>query len=305
MNRVVILLATFNGARFLPALLDSLALQDYQGFDVLVRDDCSTDDTVSILKRFSETHPVRLIPSDKNIGPARSFMALLGAAGDHYDWYMFADQDDWWNFDKVSRCVRALSQSEFSETPALYCSTLQLVDESLEHLGFTQLPLLASRESALVENVATGCTIGVNSLARRKVLASLPDGYAMHDWWMYLVITFFGKVYFDPVPSLKYRQHGANAVGAASSAMEDYKKKITNFLKGLPKGVWSKSQQAEAFLKCFGPQLDPEGRRLVSLLCESQKGVTRSIYLFLFSPFKREKKVDQILQRVFFLLGRY
>lgn len=305
MKRVAVLLSTFNGERYLPALLESLALQDFENFDLIVRDDCSTDETLTILKRFSERRPLRLISSDKNIGPARSFMELLDAAGGLYDWYMFADQDDWWGVDKISRCVRALSASEFSDVPALYCSTLQLVDESLEHVGFTKLPSSACRESALVENVATGCTIGINRLARLKVLTSLPEGYAMHDWWLYIVVTFFGKICFDPISSIKYRQHDANAVGAALSTAQDYKKKVMRFFKGLPRGVWSKSQQAEAFLKCYGSELDPQGRRLVNLLCESQKSVSRSIYLFLFSPFKREKKVDQIFQRLFFLIGRY
>ena len=305
MKKVVILLSTYNGARYLPAFLESLVAQEFTDFDVLVRDDCSSDDTISTLMDFSERLSIRFLSADVNIGPAKSFMELLVAAGDGYDCYMFADQDDWWNVDKISRCIGLLDASDASMGPSLYCSTLELVDESLGHLGYTRVPSFLGAESALVENVATGCTVGVNGNARKIILSALPDGYTMHDWWVYLVITFFGRVYFDPVPCLKYRQHGANAVGATSSIIEEYKKRLRRFLKGSQTGVWSKSRQADAFLKCFGSELNWRQRRLVSLLCESQKGVGRSLYLLFFSPFKRQRKIDGIFLRLLFLIGRY
>src|SRR5690606_36259017 len=86
---------------------------------------------------------------------------------------------------------------------------------------------------ALVENVATGCTIALNwagvELLRSK---PMPDAAIMHDWWAYLVISAFGIVVYDPVPSIQYRMHGQNQVGLPTNSVSWLFAKIKRRLRG-------------------------------------------------------------------------
>jgi hypothetical protein len=127
----------------------------------------------------------------------------------------------------------------------------------------------------------------------------------MHDWWIFIAISFFGKIYCDSEPTIKYRQHGGNVVGAAKGAIDDYVRKVRRFIKGARAGVVPLSKQAQAFLDTYSSDLNPAKRRLVGLISEREKGLARSLYLFFFTPFRRQRRIDSFILRVMFLLGRY
>ena len=221
--RVAVLLATYAGERFLAPQLDSLAEQRGVECILLWRDDGSPDGTVAVLDAFTARQPPgrvrRVTEPAGRLGAARSFLALLAAAPDDAACVAFCDQDDVWLPDKLARAAAALADIP-PDTPALYCGRQQLVGPDLEPIGpspdITRPPGLAN---ALVQNIATGCTVVLNAAARRLVLdgPAMPRG-SMHDWWCYLLVTAAGgRVIWDAEPQILYRQHGANAVGATAS----------------------------------------------------------------------------------------
>jgi len=216
-----VLLATWQGERHLPAQLNSLASQRGVEWDLLWRDDGSRDGTVALLNAFAEQvgRTRRLIGPGERLGAARSFMTLLGAVeGEGLS--AFCDQDDVWLPDKLSRAADALDRLPRG-IPGLYCARQLLVDDALTPIGLS--PLLRRSPAfgnALVQNIATGCTVVMNAEARRLALSVSVPPMSMHDWWCYLLVSGCGgTVVFDSQPPILYRQHQTNAVGAAAAPL--------------------------------------------------------------------------------------
>ncbi len=141
----------------------------------------------------------------------------------------------------------------------MYCSRLEYVDESLRHLGYSRIPSRMGFSNALVENVATGCTIVLNRQARNLITQNFPRHALLHDWWSYLVISAFGKVDFDPRPAIKYRQHSNNRVGATTSHAESLKRRFERFVRQ-DGGARLLIDQAEDFHRCFGRILSTKNK---------------------------------------------
>lgn len=223
-----ILLATYNGARYLPDLLSSLDGQTGPGFRVLVRDDGSSDGTPDILAQWRARHPdrVRILPTDAPTGSAAGNFGQLMLASDA-DYVLFADQDDIWRPTKVAATVAALQAAEAdgggTSRPALAFCDLALVDAAGNPLhdsfrAFQGLDVVDGIrfERLLLNNVVTGCAMGVNRAAL-SVCGPLPDGVVMHDWWLALICAGMGTIRPMPDCLIDYRQHGGNVVGAKRS----------------------------------------------------------------------------------------
>ncbi len=197
------LLASYNGARFLPELLASLRAQTHP-CRLLWRDDGSADDTVNLLRASGGGE----LPRGERLGVLAGFMALLHATE---GMVAFCDQDDVWLAEKIARGAAAVA----GDGPALYCARQILVDAALRPLGESQLIRHAGFPAALTQNIAAGCTIVMNEAARRLVAASRPPPSTLHDWWSYLVVSAAGgRIVCDATPTVLYRQHGGNVVGA-------------------------------------------------------------------------------------------
>lgn len=149
------------------------------------------------------------------LGPTATFMTLLRAAPPGVA-VAFADQDDVWLPEKLALGLAALKPHA---GPALYCSRQWLVDEHLRLLA-PSVPLRKPPgfPASLTQNIATGCTVMLNPAAASLIAASRPPSSTLHDWWSYLVISAVGgTLIVDPTPTVQYRQHGANMVGAPRS----------------------------------------------------------------------------------------
>jgi len=263
--QTAILIATYNGGPFLGEQLCSLEAQSEADWILVARDDLSTDATSIILDQFAaRSRPrrlVRLVSGPARLGALGNFLTLLKHAPPAHS-YAFCDQDDVWLPEKLSRAVHALA-SEPEDLPVLYCARQQIVDGALRELCLSpDLNRRPSLQNALVQNIATGCTIVMNEAARRAVLAAQPPSGTLHDWWSYLVVTAVGgHVVFDPHPVILYRQHGANAVGAVPSM-------VTRAAKAARRGPNTFMQvfmaHVEALLR--HPDLTAEARSLLERL---------------------------------------
>lgn len=220
MNRVplTVLMATCNGASYLPEQLASIAAQTSLPTHLVISDDGSDDSTIEIVQQFSGNAPFPItLLHGPGKGPALNMVSLQLQAPSGY--VAFADQDDFWLPQKLARAVWHLQKSP-SHVPALYAARRIITDEKLTPVTVSApLRRRAGFANALVQNIAPGNTIVLNpaavSLARTAAQRVQHADLPFHDWWLYqLVSGAGGRIIFDATPVLLYRQHSANHFGS-------------------------------------------------------------------------------------------
>lgn len=218
--RMRILMATYQGAAYLQAQLDSFVAQSHRDWDLWVSDDGSTDGTQDILTAFAAKHPereIRLFTGPKK-GLSANFLSLITHPEMPQDGACVAlsDQDDVWHPDRLARAARALAEQAHTR-PALYAAQTVVTDHRLRPLRRQPRTRKAGGfRNALVQNVMAGNTMALNPAALALVRRACPQhSVPFHDWWLYLLITGAGGgIIQDPRATVFYRQHGHNVLGA-------------------------------------------------------------------------------------------
>lgn len=307
-SRVAILLATYNGAPWLGALLDSLLHQTSDEWVLYWRDDGSGDSTVAILQEFGQRagqgRCVQVAEPPGRLGATGNFLALLrsvvGSLAER-DMVAFADQDDVWLPQKIERGVAALNLAPRDE-PILYCARQILVDPHLERIGLSErLRRSTAFPAALTQNVATGCTVMLNRMAARLVAASRPSSGTLHDWWAYLLVTAAGgQVVQDGEAVVLYRQHARNLVGApastASRALAALHRGPALFMTVLREHVTALRAQPEL--------LTARARAELATLEQALRGsVWRRLMALGMPGLHRQTAAETLLFRCWFLIG--
>lgn len=261
MSKVVVLLSTYNGEKYINEQLQSLYAQKDVDLTLLVRDDGSSDSTRSILD--AEKTAGRLTwYTGENLKPAFSFWNLLQNAPQS-PFYAFCDQDDVWDNDKLRVAVDMLSTA--GETPALYFCQTRLVDSELKEIKSVRISPLLTYGESLIYHFVTGCTMVMNSAMREILLSYKPEFIRMHDIWVYNVAQAVGaQVFFDSEPHISYRQHGGNAVGQANTLKAVWKARIKRFR--TEKCI--RSRLAKELLKGYPDMMSPENLFLTKLVAE-------------------------------------
>ena len=272
MPRITVLLATYNGSKYVRQMIDSVLAQDFEDFHLVLSDDCSKDDTPAILAEYAAKYPNKITHyrSGLRFGNAQNhFLHLLQRFHDT-PYIMFCDQDDYWHPDKLAKTLSLMCITEKSGAPALVHTDLRVVDGDLAQMDpsfmhFSKLrgDRLALRQ-LLVQNVVTGCTMMVNRSLAELACSRLPEaGILMHDWYLALVAAAMGSISYLDDATIDYRQHGNNTVGAKNTRSLSYiMKKVKN--DGVRTAMEQTYAQAATFLDCFGPQLDARSREIVA-----------------------------------------
>ena len=163
---------------------------------------------------------------------------------------------------------------------------------------------LLNFSNALVENVISGCVMVINKKARRLLLNNLPTKRVlMHDWWVYLVVSAFGKVIYDEKPLIKYRQHSSNVIGGTSSIYGQMRKRIKRFVKN--SDVYRCTDQAKEFQERYHGLLDDDTNEILIRLIESKENILNRLKYSINKEVRRQMVVDDLILRVLILLGRY
>ncbi|MBU5459351.1 glycosyltransferase family 2 protein [Anaerostipes sp. MSJ-23] len=264
---VTILLATLNGEDYLKAQLESIADQTYGNWQLVVGDDGSTDHTLEILEEFKNEYPdqVTIFKNDPPTGSAKSnFIHLLqNAHGPHF---MFCDQDDVWKRDKIyltMQKMEALETRYGTKTPILVHTDLSVVDENLEMVAesffqYANLPRRIFLNQLMVQNSVTGCTVMINRCLQQYFLQPLPvSKIIMHDYWAALIARVFGKIGFVNEPTMYYRQHGHNSVGAKGSKNPKYLYRHLKEGKNQYRRMMIESmEQIQEFVATYGEEIE-------------------------------------------------
>lgn len=216
-------MATYNGERFVAEQIESVQRQTYGNWRLLVSDDCSTDGTLDVVRRYAESdNRIRIVSEGvKHGGAKENFFALMRLSD--APCCMFCDQDDVWLPEKVGKSLAALRELECehgADTPLLVFCDMKVVDcelnvihESFERSSHFDPNRLAFRQ-LLAHNVAAGCCMLFNRALLELCRHSDGSGAEMHDWWAMLVAAALGHIRFIDEPLSLYRQHGGNEVGA-------------------------------------------------------------------------------------------
>lgn len=220
---VSIVMATYNGEKYLKEQIDSILSSTYQEFELYIVDDGSSDTTMSILEYYKEKYPDKICikQNETNLGVALNF--LNAASNTRSDYIMFCDQDDVWRKDKIAKTLKRVRQMEAQfgkDLPIAVFTDACVVDSRLNvlHESFFRSsrlnPELIDLPHLLMENKLIGCTVMVNQAVRRILQSNpLPKKARFHDGWLGLIAASFGKIGFIKESTLLYRQHSANVVG--------------------------------------------------------------------------------------------
>ena len=226
MDKVAILLSTYNGERYLREQIDSILNQKNVDVDLYVRDDGSHDRTIELLKDYAEANTRIYAQYGKNVGVANSFMELLYRAPAKYDYYAFSDQDDIWEADKIQEAIKQLKATG----AALYGSNQACVDKNGKSLNMrysTTEKIHLDPISILNENMIAGCTmVFPNWFWRILSDENTRPSEALlrvriHDVWTAEVAAVCGTITYDPRSFIKYRQHENNVVGAKRAGLRE------------------------------------------------------------------------------------
>ncbi len=307
-SRVALLLSTFNGEPYLHEQLESLLAQTHEHWVLYWRDDGSVDHTRDVMAEFAhragQGRVVEVTEPRARLGAAASFHALLASVVPQLasvDAVAFVDQDDVWLPHKLQRGLDALAASP-RDIPALYCARQVLVDSRLQRIGLSVLPRRpAEFTSALIQNVATGCTIMLNSRAARLVAASKPAPATLHDWWCYLVVTGAGgRLLQDPEPVILYRQHAGNLVGAPASML----RRAVGAMRRGPGVFMGVMRQQVAALAAQPHLLTRQAHQEVTMLDHALQGGWRTrLRALRLAGLKRQNWAETLVFRAWFLMG--
>ena len=266
MAKAEILLASYNGARYIHEQIDSILQQTDDRWHLTVSDDGSTDGTADILDAYAAQYPDKItrLKSGKRFGNARDhFFYLIGQCDAEY--IFTCDQDDRWYPDKVKKTLDVLVQTEKEvgkRTPVLVFSDQTPTDARLNPLAPSlmryqnQFFAYFDYRSLLMQNVVTGGAMAFNRALSVQAMRCVDSTQTvMHDWWMAVVAARFGRIVYIDEPLGDYRQHGSNSVGAKNvRSIEHIVHKIAH-LDEIRSTIVHKKRQASMFADTYGSTL--------------------------------------------------
>ena len=272
-EKIAILMATYTGEKYICQQIDSILSQTCTDWELYIHDDGSTDNTIAVVESYVEKYPdkIHLIDGKSTGGAKYNFFYMFGQVEAPY--YMTCDQDDVWLEKKIELTYdKMLAIEDKADVPCLVYTELRVVDSELNTIADTMSEYQSldchkrTINQFILQNSVTGCTMMVNMALRDKMLHITDiDNTIMHDWWAALVAAQFGKTAFIDEPTILYRQHGDNSLGALG----------INKLSYIVRRVWQKKQiqesmrlgrlQAREFAKTYNLPADSLAVRYAAL----------------------------------------
>ena len=306
---ISILLATYNGEKYIREQIDSILGQTVDNFTLYINDDKSTDSTFDIAGEYTKQYPGKIIATqnEANSGHAKlNFMDMIISRKD--DYLMLCDQDDVWLPDKIEKSLSAIKKLESEhgvQTPLLVHTDLEIVNENLETMSssYFELEDINTNQKTLnkivARNIAPGCSIMYNR-ALSDLITTKSSDIIMHDWWLVLIAAALGETDTIFEKTILYRQHSTNEIGIVKvKTIGHIVSKLINFKKA-KKVLTDTYNQASVFLDNFEKLLSKDQKDFLQKFCDIpnhtkivrwvmvcrlgvlKKGVLRKISSFIF-----------------------
>jgi len=288
-----ILLATYNGEKYIDEMIGSILSQDYSNWQLVLSDDGSKDNTPAILEGYAQRYPEKIIhyKSGKRFGSAcPHFLHLLEKWKDA-DYIMFCDQDDIWHSDKIRKTFELMKEIEAGETdvPTLIHTDLRVVDGELNEIAPSYAKysdFIGSRmelEYTMPQNVVTGCTMMINKSLAMLGGSAVPkntDDILMHDWMLAVLAAACGKGAFLDEPTIDYRQHNDNSIGARKAwAPSSIMQRLST--KSMIKSLYTTTTQVSSILETYGDLIPEKSKKLMKIYASlPQKGKLKRLSIF-------------------------
>ena len=229
MEKIDILLATYNGSKYLHEQLDSILSQSYENINVIIRDDGSSDNTVMIIEEYEQKDSrVRLLNDNLgNLGFVRNFEELMKNSTSEY--LMFSDQDDIWYNNKVETSyvrIKAIEETNGKSCPILVHTNSKIMnyETRTKSLFILDYAKNSSFENSFFNFFVQGSTMLINESLKREALPFSKEVY-LHDRYLHLIAEFIGiRAYID-MPTMDYRQHSNNEIGSRVNIIDKIKNK--------------------------------------------------------------------------------
>ena len=298
-KKVVILMSTYNGERYLTEQVDSLLSQTYENIEIYIRDDGSKDRTVEIIKKYQEKNTNIKLIEGKNLGFMDSFFELLKAC-DNADYYAYCDQDDVWMEDKIERAVKFLEKTDQNK-PVLYFSNSDYYDTEMNFLATAEKNKIYSFRNSLVECVTQGMTMVINNFTRETIIKNKPENCLYHDWWTYMICSGFGEIIYDDKSLVKYRRHNKSVTVEGKNPFELFIFRIKKFIVG--DSLKQIKKQWKEYERFYYKELSEENKKLLKLFTHKYNFFIALRKTFYPKRFRR-KMVDELSVRILFLIGR-
>lgn len=293
MNQVNIIMAVYNGAKYIREQIESIVKGSYNDWKLWIFDDGSTDDTIAIIEEYVRRCPDKILlhQNTLNKGVTLNFLEGVQYAAEHSkklreerneflpdeeeepaivrDYYMFCDQDDVWMTDKICRTMMQMKRMEKkygADYPAAIFTDALVVDNDLEVIerSFYKSSRLDTKKvdlpHILMENKLIGCTVMFNE-PLQLLMSRQPVNARYHDWWVALVAAAFGHISYLPSVTLFYRQHGGNVVG--NQNFLTYFRNRVSSLQQQKEVIYKTALQAEEFFEMYETALTVRQKKQV------------------------------------------
>ena len=229
MEKIDILLATYNGSKYLHEQLDSILSQSYENINVIIRDDGSSDNTVMIIKEYEQKdNRVKLLSDNLgNLGFVRNFEELMKNSTSEY--LMFSDQDDIWYNNKVEtsyKRIKAIEEKNGKSCPILVHTNSKIMnyETRTKSLFISDCAKNSSFENSFFNFFVQGSTMLINGSLKREALPFSKEVY-LHDRYLHLIAEFIGIRSYVDAPTMDYRQHSNNEIGSRVNVIDKIKNK--------------------------------------------------------------------------------
>lgn len=226
-KKISVAIATYNGERYIGALIDSILSQTRPPDEIICSDDASKDDTILILKEFARTStiPIHIIERESNVGIVQNFLCSFRSCTG--DYIAYCDQDDVWLEDRLLQFQKVIS----NDTIHLICSPSYICDAELQEIAPVYYDIKRDRRltSPAVFNAAHAW--GHQMLFSRRALSNLlliykkPDFEfsefgSCFDFTIPFAASLSGDLFFQKQPQLKFRRHSASTSEAGHHLTE-------------------------------------------------------------------------------------
>jgi glycosyltransferase involved in cell wall biosynthesis len=306
---VVILMATYNGDRYLVDQIQSIINQTHINWMLIIRDDHSSDNTISIINNYTSIYKniIQIDNTGGNPGSVSNFASLYSWAKRNLklNYLMFCDQDDIWLPNKIEISLENLLLKEqvYKNLPLLIYTDLELINEAGENLN-TRINVLPEIKfnQIIAQNYCFGCTILLNK-SLIELIDEIPISAENHDYWVALVAIGFGHAIYLNNAVILYRQHGNNVSSQGSS----FKKRIMRYSKGLNMQVNSLGLRIAMLRNYYNQYSDRLGISKKNMLVEYIKAYDVGFVTVLKSIFRYDIWRLNFLQNIafVFIIGRY
>ena len=267
---ISVVIATYNGGRFLEQQIQSVLTQTLQPAEIIVCDDDSSDGTIEILEKFSRNTPLRYYRNKTRLGVVENFKKAVSLTSPN-NYIALCDQDDIWLPEKLEKSVQALSQIDDGITPAMIYSDLILIDSNEKLLNLSVSNELEHDKykhclaTLLFGNFVLGCTVMMNG-KMKEFFSDIPANKAFnHDAWITLIAFTFGKVSTLAHPYIKYRKHEYN-VTFANHKKKNRMERIGNHIRSFFRKTDFLQEQiklAKAFYNSYQYRLSDDHKKAI------------------------------------------